>query len=481
MAMKKALNRRQFLGALGAGAVAVSADARAATRRPNVILIMADDMGFETLRCNGGTSYDSAPLDAIAARGMRFTNCYSQPVCTPSRVKIMTGRSNARNYRKFGDLDPNEITFGHVMKAAGYKTGIAGKWQLTGGVAGTGSFPESSGFDESYMWAYMHDLPGDAKDKYTYFGKKTGNTSRYWNPGIIHNGEYVPTTTDDYGPDLFCGFITDFIERHKDETFFAYYPMALTHGPFQATPLSADQSDAAKMKSDGEKYFGDMVHYTGVLIQRIIDKLEAVGIAENTLVMFTCDNGSGRGRVSMMGARTVHGGKAHSFDTGNHVPFIAYWKGKIAPGGVCNDLVEFSDFLPSIAEVGSAETPKDRVLDGRSFLPQLRGETGNPRRWVVVHYDKDPQSDKLKFRRVRFAYDGRYKLYLDGRMYDVPNDWTEQHPLPAEGAREAIQTARKKLERALETLPEWDPDNSYFKGEADPETKKYLKLHGIVV
>ncbi|NIA16708.1 MAG: sulfatase-like hydrolase/transferase, partial [Nitrospiraceae bacterium] len=363
------------------------------------------------MACNGGTSYETPLLDKLAGKGMRFTHCYSQPICTPSRVKIMTGRSNARNYRSFGDLDPNEITFGHVMKAAGYKTCISGKWQLCGGNSHTGSFPKSSGFDESCMWAYHHDLPEEVRDTYTFFGEKPRKTSRFWNPAIVRNGAYVPTTTDDYGPDIYAGFILDFIERNKDEEFFAYYPMTLTHNPFVATPHSKDRSDRAKKKSSS-RFFRDMVQYTGVILDRIVEKLHALGIAENTLVLFTCDNGTYRAIQSKMGERVVQGGKGLPLDAGVHVPLLAYWPGTTEPGTVCTDLVDFSDFLPTLAELGAAARPTDRVLDGRSFLPQLRGEAGDPRECVVVHYDKDPKDTKPQFRRVRFAYDGRYKLYL---------------------------------------------------------------------
>jgi len=475
-------SRREFLRALGLGAwvAAMPAgavpDNLAGKRRPNVILIMADDLGYEALGCNGSTSYQTPLLDKMAARGLRFSHCYAQPLCTPSRVKIMTGRSNARNYRNFGDLDPREITFGHVMKEAGYKTCIAGKWQLCGGDEHQGSFPKSSGFDESCMWAYHHDLPGDARDQYTFFGEKPKKTSRYWNPAVVRNGEYVPTDTNDYGPDIYSGFILDFIERNKDEEFFAYYPMTLTHNPFVATPLSKDLNVRTKT-TGSHRFFEDMIQYTGVIVDRILNKLDELGIAENTLVLFTCDNGTHRTLVSRLGDRVVHGGKGLPIDAGVHVPLIAYWKGVIETNRVCTDLVEFSDFLPTLAELGRATLPADRVLDGRSFLPQLNGETGNPRHEVVVHYDKNPESEKPQFRRIRFAYDGRYKLYLDGRMYDVPNDWIEADPIPTDALSEAARAARKRLQQALDSLPAWQPDNSAFEGDANPALEAYHRKY----
>ncbi len=460
---------------------ASASEIHAAERRPNVILIMADDLGYEALGCNGGTSYKTEKLDALAARGMRFTNCYSQPVCTPSRNKIMTGRSNARNYREFSRLIPEEITFGNIMKQAGYKTAIAGKWQLAGKRRRAngeiiGTRPDRCGFDESCMWAYASDLPPNDVRHYwdNFYGKNQKRTSRFWNPAIVQNGRYRPTTIADYGPDVFTSFLLEFIERNQQQEFFVYYPMVLTHAPYEPTPESAGLRDRIKFRRDN-RYFEDMIQYTGTCVQRIIDKLEELGIAENTLVLFTTDNGTGRTIISRQGERVVPGGKGLPIDAGCHVPLLAYWKGKIAPGSLCHDLVDFSDFVPSIAELGGAQLPQDREIDGRSFLPQLLGQPGDPRTSIVVHYDKDPLSRTPRFRRVRFAYDGRYKLYKDGRMFDVPRDIEEESPLnPAELDATAI-AAKKELQAALDALPAWQPDNSTFGGKPDRETQRRLK------
>ena len=454
--------------------------ADAAARRPNLILMMADDCGYEALACNGSTTYETPQFDRIASQGMRFTRCYSQPVCTPSRVKIMTGRSNARNYVAFGVLRQGEVTFGNVLKAVGYKTCIAGKWQLSGngGKKTKGMWWQDCGFDESCMWAYAHYLqPKDLKHYQNSSKLKKGkSSSRFWNPSILENGKYRPTNQTDFGPDIYTDFILNFIEKNKDEPFFVYYPMALTHAPFVPTPHSKDFPARDKFSSN-RKYFGDMVRYSAHLMDRIVRKLEETGIAEKTLVIFTCDNGTGRGVESWMGNRLVMGGKAFPIDAGTHVPMIAYWKGTIERGSVCHDLVDFSDFMPTLAELGHAKVPTDRVLDGRSFLPQLKGQKGNPRDSVLVHYDKDPGSATPKFRRVRFAFDGRHKLYLDGRMIEVANDYLEQAPLNMNRATSETQNARARLQTALDKMPEWAPDNSYFNGKPSKEFQKLLDVH----
>jgi len=198
------MNRRDFLkkcAAVGAGGFVLSnraLEVYAGAERPNIILIMADDLGFECLGCYGSASYETPVLDELARTGMRFEHCYSQPLCTPSRVKIMTGRSNARNYIRFGVFDFTERTFAHVMKDAGYDTCIVGKWQLTGrGADG----PYVAGFDEYCLW-HMEDA-----------FKPKG--SRYRDPKIIEDGQLLEGLEGKYGPDIFCDYIHDFIERHK--------------------------------------------------------------------------------------------------------------------------------------------------------------------------------------------------------------------------------------------------------------------------
>ncbi len=448
------------------------ATAAARARAPNVILIMADDLGYECLRCNGGTSYDSTLLDNLAKQGMRFTHCYSQPVCTPSRNKIMTGRSNARNYREFGLLDPDEITFGNLMKQAGYKTCIAGKWQLSGGSSGDGASPKSCGFDESCMWAYTHNLPENVK--HTGGWEKPGKTSRYWHPSIIQNEKYRPTTIDDYGPNIFTQFILDFMSENRDRPFFAYYPMALTHGPFLPTPHSKDFAAADKFKTN-TRYMGDMIKYTGHCVDRIVRRLDQLGIAEDTLVLFTTDNGTHVSIVSMMGDRQVPGGKGIPIDAGCHVPMIACWKGTIEPGSTCTDLIDFSDYLPTIAAVTGAQLPTDRELDGRSFLPQLLGNAGDPRTSVFVHYDKDPQRDVPRFRRVRFALDGRFKLYQNGQFFEVAIDLDEECPLNLTSLSDQQQAARDRLKKVLDAMPAWSPDNAVFGDQPDKATQQRLE------
>ena len=396
--------------------------------KPNIVLIMADDLGYECLSCYGSLSYKTPVFDELARTGVRFDNCHSQPLCTPSRVKIMTGRYNFRNYVKFGHFDFREKTFAHVLKSAGYATCIAGKWQLMGrGSAG----PHDAGFDEYCLW-HMEDV----------FGPKE---SRYRSPKIIKNGKALDGLEGKYGPDIFCDYILNYIERHKSTPFFVYYPMALVHAPFVATPDSADWAQPEHRRD--KKYFADMVAYMDKVVGRIVGKLDERGIRENTLILFTGDNGTGRAITSQMPGRTIKGGKSLTIDTGTHVPLIANWKGSAPAGKVCDDLVDFSDFLPTLAEAAGAALPENVTIDGRSFLPQLRGQKGNPKQWLLCHYVSQ-SSRGFK----RFVRDKRWKLYHTGELFDVQADPLEQSPIPQGGGGEQAAEARKRFQAVLDSV-----------------------------
>ncbi|MCY4595828.1 MAG: sulfatase-like hydrolase/transferase [Bryobacterales bacterium] len=433
---------------------------------PNVVLIMADDMGYECISANGGTSYATPVFERVAHEGMRFSNCYSQPVCTPSRIKIMTGKYNWRNYRRFGRLEKGQTTFAHLMRQAGYVTGLTGKWQLWGGPETpqqpSGTTPDEAGFDEHMYWAYKFELSADEIARYGSVGPPGDRaTSRFWHPGILKNNKYVHTTMDDYGPDMFSDFALDFIERHKAEPFFLYYPMVLTHSPFVATPHSETVTEKTKFKSN-PAYFADMVSYTDYLVGRLLEHIDQLGIAENTLVLFTGDNGTHRSLESKLGTRLVRGGKAFPEDAGTHVPLFARWTGQVPAGLVNDDLIEFSDFFATLVDLVDRPMPAGDLLDGRSFLPQLLGGTGNPRDWIFVHYDRDPFLDEVPFPRVRFARTKRFKLYDDGRFYDVPHDWDEERPLDPSIAPAGAATIRTMLQEALDLMPAWNPNNSGY-------------------
>lgn len=440
----KNLTRRGFLGGVAAGVcgagMARSAQAKGSKgrSRPNVVLMMADDLGYECLSCNGGLSYETPVLDHLAEANVRFEHCYSQPVCTPSRVKIMTGQYNFRNYISFECLRAGETTFGHIMQDAGYETCIAGKWQLSGSDDYPGTLPEDAGFDEYCLWQ-IH-----AADK----------GSRYWNPTLIQNGTKMEGLEGRYGPDVLYEFVSGFMKRNRRKPFFVYYPMVLPHGPHVPTPDSKEGD--AKSKRDG-KYFPDMVSYLDKNVGRVVAKIDELGLRENTLIIFIADNGTDKKIVSKMGARLIKGGKGTTPDAGTHVPMIVSWKGTAASGKVINELIDFSDFLPTIADVGDAKIPNGITVDGKSFLPLIKGQTEQTKEWVFCHYNKakhkaaankgkDTGNKSNKPEYTRFVRDKRYKLYSNGNFFDVPNDPEEKNPI------QSAPEKRRRLQAILDSI-----------------------------
>jgi arylsulfatase A len=400
--------------------------------RPNIVLIMADDLGFECIGANGGTSYRTPVLDQLASEGVRFEHCYSQPICTPSRVKLMTGIYNVRNYAEFGLLETTQRTFANLLRDNGYSTCIAGKWQL----GKSKTLPDHFGFDEHCLWQLFR------------------RPSRYPNPGMEVNGKAVDYTPG-YGPDVATEYALDFIERHREHPFLLYYPMILTHCPFEPTPDSVDwdPNSPGSMTYKGDpKYFGDMVAYMDKQVGRILEQLDRCGLRDNTLVLFTGDNGTDEPVVSMMRGREVAGAKGKTTDGGTHVPLIAQWKGKTPAGKVCNDVVDFSDFLPTLCEATGTEVPAKPAIDGHSFLPQLFGETGDPREWIYVWYARNGGPSGKEFTRNQ-----RYKLYRSGEFFDIENDVLEKHPLKHGTLTNETRMIRSKLQGALDQYTDARP------------------------
>jgi arylsulfatase A len=403
---------------------AAQLEAKERETRTNIILIMADDIGYECYGVYGGTSYETPRIDRMAANGIRFMHCYSQPICTPSRVKIMTGLSNVRNYAGFSILKKNQQTFGHILKDAGYRTAVAGKWQLYGAehyptkYRAKGALPRQVGFERHCLWQI----------------DKLG--SRFWGSSVTIDGKLKVFDKETYGPDVYCQYLLDRMDEYKEEPFFLYYPMALVHSPFVPTPDSADRNSRNKQKN-----FGDMVTYMDKLIGRIVDKTVELGIAGKTLILVTGDNGTHTSINSMMGDLNIRGGKGKPTDAGTRVALVGYQPGTIPAGRVSDHLVGFSDFSPTFSELAGTKRPGQ--TDGASFLAELRGAPMQPRDPVFIYYWPRPEKGKP----LRFARGQRWKLYGDGRLIDVPNDVMEQFPVSGQ------DEVRERLQKAIDRMP----------------------------
>lgn len=392
----------------GGSGVVSGAGGRPEKRPPNLIVIMADDLGAKELSCYGNEKHRTPNLDRLARSGVRFNTCYATPLCHPTRFEIMTGQygSNNKIYNfagRRGGPDPrspeeqivNHVTFAQVLKARGYATAMAGKWQLTGKVP---TLVVETGFDEYCMWAYAHNLPEGVEHTGGWEGRRKSKTSRYWHPSIVKNGEYLPTEKDDYGPDLFTDSVIDFARRHRDGPFFIYYPMALTHAPYYSTPTS-NPNETEKFTHSRDK-FQENVEYVDKLIGRIVAALDELGLRQNTILFFTGDNGTG-GQ-----------GKGQPTELGARVPMIVNGPGLVKPIGLSDELVDLSDVLPTLAELAGAKLPRNRPIDGRSFAFLLRSEPGEPRDWIFSYL-----GDRRILRTKRWLLEDNSPHHF-GRLYD---------------------------------------------------------------
>lgn len=412
---------------LGGCGASPDAQDQAVGERPNIVLIMADDLGREGLGAYGGTSYQTPHLDRLAATGLQFDRAYAQPLCTPSRVKIMTGKYNFRNYERFGYLHPEEKTFAHMLRDAGYATAIAGKWQLRG----DRQTPHRMGFDEYLLWQLQ---PGD------YW-------HRYKHPILVGHDMPRDTLRGAYGPDRFASFVERFISENRDAPFFVYYPMVLPYRPFQPTPDQAAFADYPVTSLDDTTHFSAMVSYVDQIVGRITGALDAAGARGNTLLLFTTDNGTDRDITSRLGRRVIQGDKGYSTAAGTHVPLIAHWPGTISPS-TSGSLVNLADIVPTLADAAGVPPDQRLATDGRSFHPALMGDAQTPRSWMF--FDYDPKGRDFPPR--RWVQDAQYKLYADGRFYHYRRDPAEENPLSeSERSAEAAQ-AHAKLRAALDAV-----------------------------
>ena len=222
------------------------------------------------------------------------------------------------------------------------------------------------------MWAYKNNLPPGVEHTGGWEGPQGGKTSRYWHPCILRNGQYVPTTIDDYGPDMFANFVIDFALRTRDKPFFIYYPMVLTHAPAYSTPKTHPNAKE-KFRNSKQEKFQENVEYMDELVGKIIAALDVSGLRENTIVIFTGDNGTGGE------------GKATPTELGARVPMIVNCPGKVEAIGLTDALVDTSDMMPTLVQLSDASLPADHKLDGKSIVPILRGEETDVRDWIFSY------------------------------------------------------------------------------------------------
>ena len=422
---------------------------------PNIVVIMADDLGAEQLGCYGHPSNKTPNLDELSRRGTRFETCWATPLCTPSRVEILTGRYGFRTGwldniagsfspprgSRARHLGQREETFADVLKQCGYATALAGKWQLPRRLP---SVVRDCGFDEYLMWAIN---PTSLPDGADYQGPvapigPSGRsiTSRYWHPALVVNGQFLPATDQDYGPDRYTEFLIDFIRRNRDRSFLAYYPMCLPHIPYLPTPRSFGRHDRAGMfrLDSNEKLFQrngslkEYVQYLDHLVGRLMTTLEELDLTNRTIVIFTADNGT---------SFVNQGDKGKATELGVRVPLIVAGPG-VLQGRTSRELVDLSDIFPTLAELADVPLPDDRIIDGQSFVASLRGETNRGRQWIFSYL-----RDQTMLRDHRWMLDGA------GRFYDCGHDRTGRHYKDVSASDDpAVLAAKENLRQILSTL-----------------------------
>ena len=429
----------RLLAALLLGASASLPAAELSPKKPNVLLILADDLGVECLSSYGGTSHQTPNLDRLAKEGMRFTHCFANPLCSPSRAQLLTGRYPFLNglkvvlsgkHQEDIFLRPSQPSFPRQLKQHGYATQIVGKWHV--------SFEHKHdtirefGFDHYQTWSI--------------FDERGEKTTRYWNPHQLRDGRLIAEEVRHrYGPDVDLETHLAFMRKcARDRTpFLAFYSTYLPHYPWEPTPDSQDQAYRAHdVAHKGDpRFFPEMVAYLDRQVGAMLRELDALGIADDTIVIFVADNGTDTGLRHPWGdGRMIAGGKGTMTDRGTRVPLLVRWPGRVKAASTCADLVDLSDFLPTLCGLTGAPLPAAKI-HGRSFAPQLLGQPGQPREWVHTQNGSN--------RQVR---DREYMLNNQGQLRRVVELWEDPAKPDAntEPAKEAA--ARKKLQAVFDEL-----------------------------
>jgi arylsulfatase A len=385
--------------------------------KPNIIYILGDDVGIGDVAASGADRYKTPNIDALAKGGINFTHAYAEPLCGPSRATILTGRyvfrTGSTNQDSTGRFRPKDETMMPVvLKQAGYVTSSIGKWgQLPLG-------PAEFGFDD-----YL----------------KFQGSGIYWNTqakgkNFELNGKTVPLSDGVYLPDVMHDHLVKFITKHHDDPFYIYYSMSHIHAEILPTPDS---------KNDSKDLYADNIAYMDKLVGKLIAELERQHLREKTLIVYFGDNGTAAGHAptSTVGGRRLNGAKGDVLEGGSRVPFIVNWPGITPAGKVSDDMIDSSDFFPTFAELAGAKLPAGKIIDGHSFLPQVRGEKGTPRDWVFI-----------ELARHWYVADQKWKLTEKSELFDLSDaPWTEKL-VSADTKDLAAVAARKKLQAALDQL-----------------------------
>lgn len=352
---------------------------------PNIVLIMADDVSPDMFGCYSSADAETPNIDRMARDGVQFQTAWAAALCLPARAEIMTGRYASRTgFWSNGfavpqadgsnDLFRHHHSFGKLMQQAGYATAVAGKWHV-GGAEQPGE--PVVGFDEYCLWEGQRQLDRlPNAPRHTGAWENDDTTSRYWHPCIVRNHHVVATEPDDFGPAIFTEFLCDFMQRNAKagKPFLAYYPMVAPHGTRggQTTcPLYGEVGDLNGTKQDNPRRFRALNNYIDVLVGRLIQKAEDLGISRNTVFIFCSDNG------------TAVTAKSRGVERGCRVPLVV-WGAGIQRRGATGEICDLADILPTLIDFSGAKLPQSYDVDGQSLKPFLTGQTDQHRDYIFA-------------------------------------------------------------------------------------------------
>ena len=444
-----------------------------ASAKPNIVYILADDLGFAELGCNGSDRYKTPNIDALANSGVRFTRFYTVPLCGPSRAMILTGRYGFRSGAVTQDAcktiirtgEKAEVMIPTVLKKAGYASALIGKWgQLT-----PSGDPSDWGFDHElyYKGSGMYWNSKVAKPM-SEGGEVRGDPDTY-----VLDGKTVSVKDDEYIPDLLHKDATAWMEAQKGRPFFLYYSLSQVHGEILPTPDSAPAPKGESNNQRAQRLLADNIAYMDKLVGKLVAELERLKLRDNTVIVFMGDNGSTKSAAvdATIGGRRIEGEKGSMKEGGGLVPFFATWPGVMASGKVNANVADASDLLPTFAEIAGAPLPIGRVIDGRSLVSQFKGDTKSPRTWAFCQLSNN-----------YYVREAGWKLDQSGTLYDMKDAPFKEVAVAADTKDEAAVAARARLSAALTGLnpaagyKDEVGDGSGRSGNKDEKKKKTKKV-----
>jgi arylsulfatase A-like enzyme len=449
--MQQNMNRRRFLQQIAAGTVAMSLPLRLKASqnkdKPNIIFIMADDLGYGDLVCYGQKKIQTPNIDKIAAEGMRFTDCYAgSTICAPSRSVLMTGQHTGhthvrgnmctvggtigykgnRQVRRMS-LTKEDITVGQVLQKAGYRTCLVGKWHL--GAYDPDAGPMDRGFDEFYGWTINAGQTGG------YYPSQ-----RYRNRQLVDIKENQNGQQGKYSTDLCTIEAIEFLGNNKDRRFFLYLSYNNPHSPFQVPDLGPYKD---KDWLEPAKIYAGMIHRLDQNIGRFMQALRELQLNDKTIVFFCSDNGP-RSEPTQEQTQVaeffdsngpLRGYKRDLYEGGIRVPMIVHWPGKVSAGVTSNVPWYFADFLPTAAELASLEPPEK--IDGKSIVPVLLGKQQNlGDRFLYWEYFESGFQQAVRWKQWKAI---RLKRGEPLVLFDLSKDLAEEHDIASENPETIAQ------------------------------------------